>query len=123
MINNELNDILNMGIPCYNSLEIDIKDLTLMCSKDIGESIDTERRICLEIREKIDKEINHKTLNYKTNFIKYINFLSDNNTVFGFGLDRKQLLINLFSSLGLLDRKDKISSIQDIIISRKKMLE
>ena len=64
-MNNELKDILNIGIPCYNSLEIDLKDFTLMCAKDVYESIDLERRMCLETREKIDKEIDHKTLNYK----------------------------------------------------------
>ena len=123
MNNQDLNEILNIGIPCYNSLEINLSDLTLTCSKDIYESINVERRLSLDIKEKIEKEINHKSFNYKTNFFKNINFMSDINSVSIFGLDKKQLLINLFSSLTILDRKDKITMIQEIIIKRKKLLE
>ena len=105
-MNKELLDMINIGLPCYSSIELPLFDLTLSCALDKSKSIKVEREIRHEAIEKVDKIIGNTSLNRNEEYLSTINFYADDTSNSVFNLDEKQRYVNLFNSLTDLNRND-----------------
>ena len=108
---NSLNEITNIGIPCYEALPLRLYDMTLTCSDNKQKSIKVEREIRKEANSKIENAINKKSPSKNIENLQVINFLANDRSISVFDLDEKQRIVNSFSNLFTLDRNSDISSL------------
>ena len=109
---NELNDVLNIGIPCYESLILPISELTLSCGKKKYVSIDTEREMRQNFMHKLENITGAKSMNRRADSLIFIDYLTDDKSYSSLGLDKKGKAINAFRNLIFLDERQDISSMK-----------
>ena len=121
-MNKPLSELLNIGIPVYNPLDLNIFDMTLKCSDHVSKTISLEREIRQEAIDRVDKIVGNKSANRKTEYLSTINFSANKESISVFGLTKKQRLINIFENMvdieqidGITD-KEVLSKIKDCLI-------
>lgn len=123
-MNREINEVTNIGIPCYEALSLPLQDMTLSCSRNVSEGIKAEREIRQEANKRVSGVVGIRSMDKYQDVLSTINVFANNDSVSVFDLDEKQRLINCFRQLVELERtvssaelKKSIKQYRDELVS------
>lgn len=115
-----MDDILNIGIPCYDEVKLPISEMTLSCSDNKVNSISCER----ELRRNTQELINYVCSNNffpRKEYLPMISYYSDDRSISHIDLSKRQRLINIFDDFIDEDTSDSEDKIKDDV--NKKLFE
>lgn len=115
-----IDEALNIGVPNYDVLELNLADLTLVCSKNISSAISRERSTIEECRKRVFDFVGNESYNRWFCPISTLVYTTSDDGSSVIDLDKKQKFVNLFSSICEIQRiydTDRVISSLDRKIS------
>ncbi len=98
-MNKDLEELINIGVPCYTPITLPVNEFTLSCAKDKSSSIQIERDIKEETVKRVNDITNFPSSNNHQNLFKNLNYVSNDQSISKIDWLEKQKLIDLFWGL------------------------
>ena len=100
MVKDKVEDILNVGIPTYNNIELNVTSLTANAHNDYSSTIDAERHMFDEATKRVEATTGlskeDKLDNILSNILFHSNITNSKSNIY---IDNKEKKLNLFRNL------------------------